>query len=423
MVGTKHVSVSRAKVQRRPTNCNIPMFLNVIMALYVYICVALIGSDAIHDALTDGVPRKVWTDEGGLLSSNIHHHRAGRSAGVDHIGTNSARARHHVHVPVRSAHGARTMQALSEGATSSDVAVRAVYTGNVYEATFRYLGLSTLADLCSVCSDTFICLALSGFTLTALHIASLSDPGEIPPEYQAPEGHRHVRSTSGGGGAAADGATPNCNTMVSRAVAAAGMTHRWTRAANREPHWCTLCEHERPLRSHHCRQCGICVARFDHHCGWIDNCVGSRNHKCFVLFIAYISGAIVHYSAMLVRYFCEQTMRREMRMVDTLHLILIIFYSVIVFVCGIFAFVFLVSTVYQMLRDETTIEAEHAERHKVPGAARKGICQNVCSVMGPSPLMWLVPELRPLEIEGRVVEAVDAASRKTVAGGSGPTLV
>ncbi|CAN0293884.1 unnamed protein product [Hapterophycus canaliculatus] len=36
-----------------------------------------------------------------------------------------------------------------------------------------------------------------------------------------------------------------------------------------------------PLRSHHCRQCGLCVATFDHHCGVIGTCIGERNHCRF----------------------------------------------------------------------------------------------------------------------------------------------
>lgn len=46
---------------------------------------------------------------------------------------------------------------------------------------------------------------------------------------------------------------------------------------------CSYCEAVRPERSHHCKQCGICVLRMDHHCPWVGNCVGFRNHKYFIL--------------------------------------------------------------------------------------------------------------------------------------------
>ncbi|CAM9864054.1 unnamed protein product [Scytosiphon promiscuus] len=40
-----------------------------------------------------------------------------------------------------------------------------------------------------------------------------------------------------------------------------------------------------PLRSHHCRECGLCVATFDHHCKFIGTCIGERNHCRFWWFL------------------------------------------------------------------------------------------------------------------------------------------
>eukprot|EP00752_Nemacystus_decipiens_P006560 g5907.t1 len=49
---------------------------------------------------------------------------------------------------------------------------------------------------------------------------------------------------------------------------------------------CARCDGMRvPLRSHHCRQCGRCVATFDHHCKMIGTCIGERNHCRFWWFL------------------------------------------------------------------------------------------------------------------------------------------
>jgi len=44
----------------------------------------------------------------------------------------------------------------------------------------------------------------------------------------------------------------------------------------------------KPMRAHHCSECGFCVFKMDHHCPWINNCVGQRNMKYFLQFVFYI---------------------------------------------------------------------------------------------------------------------------------------
>lgn len=48
---------------------------------------------------------------------------------------------------------------------------------------------------------------------------------------------------------------------------------------------CVRCSFAPPLRSHHCRVCGRCVATFDHHCGYLGTCIGERNHCRFWWFL------------------------------------------------------------------------------------------------------------------------------------------
>eukprot|EP01084_Bolivina_argentea_P041902 77357_1 len=34
--------------------------------------------------------------------------------------------------------------------------------------------------------------------------------------------------------------------------------------------YCEICQHYKPLRTHHCSQCNICIDRMDHHCIWLN---------------------------------------------------------------------------------------------------------------------------------------------------------
>eukprot|EP00903_Cladosiphon_okamuranus_P019634 g18054.t1 len=57
---------------------------------------------------------------------------------------------------------------------------------------------------------------------------------------------------------------------------------------------CGRCEGMQvPLRSHHCRQCGRCVATFDHHCKMIGTCIGERNHCRFWWFLLAQTASLV----------------------------------------------------------------------------------------------------------------------------------
>lgn len=45
------------------------------------------------------------------------------------------------------------------------------------------------------------------------------------------------------------------------------------------------CKIYRPLRTHHCRICDLCIEERDHHCPFLNNCIGRLNRRCYVYFL------------------------------------------------------------------------------------------------------------------------------------------
>jgi palmitoyltransferase len=50
-------------------------------------------------------------------------------------------------------------------------------------------------------------------------------------------------------------------------------------------HFCPACNVDQPIRTKHCKDCGVCVATFDHHCIWAGNCVGEYNRPFYFIFL------------------------------------------------------------------------------------------------------------------------------------------
>lgn len=49
--------------------------------------------------------------------------------------------------------------------------------------------------------------------------------------------------------------------------------------------FCRTCMIIRPIGTSHCKQCNICIERYDHHCPWVGNCIGKNNYRFFYGFL------------------------------------------------------------------------------------------------------------------------------------------
>jgi hypothetical protein len=399
---------AKASARRRWLKCNFPIFLDVIVAIYIYLTFVLLSEWALMRQYEDAI---------------------------------------HAPTPIPSpteptgAHRARRLSPFSRRGPPAKP-----YEMNVFASVLEYLGFGRLAWLCSPLPDAVVAIVLAFLTLRALHIAALSDPGEVPEHYEAPEGFTtpgkvaRMRAacsasgegdglaiTSGAGGAPEGTPVVNSAAVVDlKCTPGGGAAKRLTMPGTAgpppvpmynsrysrpyDPHYCYECAHDRPLRTHHCRYCNVCVVRFDHHCDWIDNCVGARNHKCFVLFIGYIFASIGHFIAMFFRWCNSSAVIILPDLGTIMHLILLCGYLFIVFPCAFLAGIFLVNTVWGLLRDETTIESTHPSRYGATvGMAGHRYVTRMRSVMGPSAWLWLWPDLQPLRLPGMSVTAPPTA--------------
>ncbi|WVQ78513.1 hypothetical protein IAT38_000599 [Cryptococcus sp. DSM 104549] len=167
------------------------------------------------------------------------------------------------------------------------------------------------------------------------------------------------------------------------------------------PRYCKSCEHYKPPRTHHCRQCRTCVltASTDH-CPWIANCVGFYNQGHFIRFLVWVDIATSYHLAMMVgRVMSVAHYYREPTLNDVLFLVFNFAACVPVWLCvGMFS----VYHIYLACGNSTTIEGW--EKDKVATLVRRGkikevkypysigLLHNIKSVLGPNPLLWLWPQ-------------------------------
>ena len=133
---------------------------------------------------------------------------------------------------------------------------------------------------------------------------------------------------------------------------------------------CKKCSVLRPLRSHHCSICEMCVDKMDHHCYVLNNCVGKANYRFFFSYIFLtLSNAIM---ILILSFICLLRFRDEMREKMHHQKFKLLGIQIIAHLPLRAAILFLISVVtvlmmsyfviyhlYLIYRDETTIERKY----------------------------------------------------------------
>lgn len=64
---------------------------------------------------------------------------------------------------------------------------------------------------------------------------------------------------------------------------------------NGYPPWCTHCQSLKLSRSHHSKQVGRCILRFDHYCAWIGCVIARNNYRLFLQYVGWFNLLLLWY--------------------------------------------------------------------------------------------------------------------------------
>lgn len=243
--------------------------------------------------------------------------------------------------------------------------------------------------------------------------AVLTDPGSVPnrPEWQGDDGARKLGSWSFH--KSGSGSKAGTDAMDMKADKLAPVLREAKQTGERR--FCKWCDNYKPDRCHHCRVCKSCILRMDHHCPWIANCVGFRNHKYFFLLVFYALMNVM-FVVMTMWETLWESIHEEMHPTDRF---LVVFGMTLEMIMGILLTLFFGFHVGLMLQATSTIE--HCEKqYRLSGTKPPnydlGIYANIEAVLGPTPLLWLLPLSPPIG-EGLIFPVHRHGSKEVCNGG------
>jgi hypothetical protein len=124
---------------------------------------------------------------------------------------------------------------------------------------------------------------------------------------------------------------------------------------------CNICNNTfLPLRSHHCRRCGVCIRTFDHHCGMIGGCIGEDNHLKFLFFVFFQSIALLLGIYGLLETLNNVLARNKDNYLDTPIAIFLLLF-ILIFYC-VFTIVLFFFHIFLIMTNQTTYEIYHKDK-------------------------------------------------------------
>jgi len=153
---------------------------------------------------------------------------------------------------------------------------------------------------------------------------------------------------------------------------------------------CKWCLKYKPDRCHHCRICNLCVLKMDHHCPWVYNCIGWGNHKYFFLMNVY---AVLDLSWVTCTMF-ESVWWSTRYDVNVLMMLLLGAGQALATFLLVLITAFLGFHIWLMATGMSTVEFCEKSLKKASYNSSMysvGLYGNLVAVLGPQPLLWLLP--------------------------------